>query len=489
MSRKFSISNNPSAANRRKSVFTPNLSTSSSNETLVQANELERLEQEITLTLQSIDKSFAKSHKIINDKLTPIVKKYHQNSKQIWTGVNFWKTFLEASANVELRGYEEAVQNEADLDDANQGEFDQDMTDSNEQMSPVKINASSAGNYHDDVLQESTNHIAQQFQHRYNVNFNDKDKRLLDNPIMPEVHRNNVGFDTTDSIVPPIPVTANLSNTNGTDVNQTTPTLQRTATETADYLMHNNLDTNYKVQVSPRKSNKRVEGAVNSITPRKQPKAKKRKSFYAEKFDSSPFEIETPKLNSDVQFSPVKPKQMTPLRKNQAEQLIDDSDLHQEVTQTQRFPLTPRYGAGGNLLHTPGQVASTARRYSGTVYRGQGAPAVNTIADDSEEVPNISPPVTLNFASAKDKQRLSKTPAREAAQNIVKDLLNNVSGINDSGLSEDLPRTTTNFANDTTDDSLFREVPKQLHDTMPQEDLDAFLDRPAPPEKDDDWSE
>ncbi|CAM9010793.1 unnamed protein product [Wickerhamomyces anomalus] len=529
MSHKYS-----NTGSRRKSVFTPNINNTNLNEASAQTIELERLEQEITLTLQTIDKAFAKSHKIINDRLIPIVKKYHNSSKKIWQGVSFWKNFLETSANVELRGYEEAVQNQDYTEDdqipesQEQGSQETQTGDTvqlNEHLSPVKT-AGDTGN----VIMESTNHtIQQEFQKRYTDHFqddtnpNDQDttsaafksstpNKLKNNPIMPQVRsQNNLGFDTTDSILPPIPVSANLSNTNGTDVNQTTPTLQRSNTDIQqprNYILHNNLDTNYKLEVSPRKKHPH-QPAVNSMTPKKPPQ-KKRKSIYAQKYDSSPFEIEAPKLQSDVQFSPVRPNgQTTPLRKQQTQA----SQQQQDENQTQRFPHTPRYGAGGNLLRTPGQVSRTANRYSNHGFQQEEDQQINQTnlqLDDSNQTPNISPPVTLNFATVKNNnntttQNLRRTPAREAAQNIVKDILNNVSGVNDSGLSgfEEFNGNKIRHFDDTDNqDSLFNEnteKPVQQQQQQPTEsevlggqEFDDFLDnkyRETNKNAETDWSD
>ncbi|KAI7595974.1 hypothetical protein KC343_g17237, partial [Hortaea werneckii] len=71
--------------------------------------ELERLEQQITLTLQEIDSNFSKAHRIVTGSILPIVEQYAQHSGEVWEGSKFWKQFFEASANVSLSGYEEAA--------------------------------------------------------------------------------------------------------------------------------------------------------------------------------------------------------------------------------------------------------------------------------------------------------------------------------------------------------------------------------------------
>lgn len=71
------------------------------------AEELEKTEQSITQTLQDIDRNFATAHKIISSKITPFIEKHDRESRRIWNGSAFWKQFMEASANVSLKGFEE----------------------------------------------------------------------------------------------------------------------------------------------------------------------------------------------------------------------------------------------------------------------------------------------------------------------------------------------------------------------------------------------
>ncbi|KAK0932705.1 DASH complex subunit ask1 [Friedmanniomyces endolithicus] len=71
--------------------------------------ELEQLDQAITLTLQEIDSNFSKAHRIVTGSILPIVEQYAKHSSDVWEGSKFWKQFFEASANVSLSGYEEAA--------------------------------------------------------------------------------------------------------------------------------------------------------------------------------------------------------------------------------------------------------------------------------------------------------------------------------------------------------------------------------------------
>ena len=48
--------------------------------------ELERLEQQITLTLQEIDSNFSKAHRIVTGSILPIVEQYAKHSNDVWEG-------------------------------------------------------------------------------------------------------------------------------------------------------------------------------------------------------------------------------------------------------------------------------------------------------------------------------------------------------------------------------------------------------------------
>lgn len=49
-------------------------------------SELEKLEQNITLTLQAIDQNFAKCHHVVSTKILPHVERYAEASREVWNG-------------------------------------------------------------------------------------------------------------------------------------------------------------------------------------------------------------------------------------------------------------------------------------------------------------------------------------------------------------------------------------------------------------------
>ncbi|KAG9831299.1 hypothetical protein KCU63_g14461, partial [Aureobasidium melanogenum] len=85
------------------------IGASASSRNLSLTEELERLEQSITLTLQEIDHNFSKAHRIVTSSILPVVDQYAQHSRDVWEGSRFWKQFFEASANVSLSGYQEGA--------------------------------------------------------------------------------------------------------------------------------------------------------------------------------------------------------------------------------------------------------------------------------------------------------------------------------------------------------------------------------------------
>ena len=53
---------------------------------LTLTEELEKLEQSITLTLQEIDSNFSKAHRIVTTSILPVVEQYAKHSSDVWEG-------------------------------------------------------------------------------------------------------------------------------------------------------------------------------------------------------------------------------------------------------------------------------------------------------------------------------------------------------------------------------------------------------------------
>lgn len=60
------------------------MSRSGASRNLTLTEELEKLEQSITLTLQEIDHNFSKAHRIVTTSVLPLVEQYGEHSKNVW---------------------------------------------------------------------------------------------------------------------------------------------------------------------------------------------------------------------------------------------------------------------------------------------------------------------------------------------------------------------------------------------------------------------
>ncbi|KAI8384334.1 DASH complex subunit Ask1-domain-containing protein, partial [Radiomyces spectabilis] len=58
--------------------------------------ELEKLQQNITLTLQAIDQNFAKCNQIVSSSILPAVDKFAEASKGVWNGSKLWLYFFQS---------------------------------------------------------------------------------------------------------------------------------------------------------------------------------------------------------------------------------------------------------------------------------------------------------------------------------------------------------------------------------------------------------
>lgn len=108
--------------------------------------ELERLEQSITLTLQEIDRNFSKAHRIVTANILPVVEQYGENCRAVWEASKFWKQFFEAAANVSLSGYEEqGADDESTTAEETVTTVTQDDDDEEEETQQLQPDDSAAG--------------------------------------------------------------------------------------------------------------------------------------------------------------------------------------------------------------------------------------------------------------------------------------------------------------------------------------------------------
>ncbi|KAL6704243.1 hypothetical protein ACN47E_008411 [Coniothyrium glycines] len=377
--------------------------------------ELEKLEQSITLTLQEIDHNFSRAHRIVTTGILPIVEQYGKHSEAVWEGSKFWKQFFEASANVSLSGYEAPDLDESAIqDDTEQSQLYQDETVEDEEVTGETATPPRASSAHDDAedtmtfdspsLGHSTPRAPPSTSKGGRLAKDEPQFAGLSSPY--EALKHELHGDLAATKTPRLdPVTPGksqaLPDMTGFDSSPfVQPTTSKKPYTNQDPLLHRVLDKTYRVQATPIISPRKYK-PTGAFTPRAgqrgAPTPRGAASDLLAWPDSSPPSSPAPQLRADI-FSPVK------------------------------TPRTP-----GVSLRTPakGNYPLSVNRTGGTVF------------DDSDEEEfeiDYSPPKTIQFHIPQSK--LLQTPAREASKRIVDDLLMTAGGdITDTndGLEDDSP--------------------------------------------------
>ncbi|KAJ9614668.1 DASH complex subunit ask1 [Cladophialophora chaetospira] len=407
---------------------------------LTLTEELEKLEQSITLTLQGgrfpgtiaantktsnseIDHNFSRAHRIVTSSILPIVEQYAVHSKEVWEGSRFWKQFFESSANVSLSGYEEQASH---LDATDTEPTDATVTEDSNATTHTTLETSesyetpSAQHISTDSIQDldlsnmtispsksstprpfKSKKIQQQQQQQQQATF-------ADYPSPYETLRQEVNStvaDATSLTQASMPETPGARHIFPVDTMAATPqsspflpprptSIPRPSTtrKKTDPLLHRILDRNYRVQATPLTGQRDMNTRFNPVaTP---PTAKRtRKALFAEdsNLDSSPA-APPPELNHEIFSSPERKRPIPGVS-----------------------VLTPMRGKSTNPNHASNEDIPE---------RTQGIwDSSDDDLDDSDIPFDASPPKTIHFHIPQN--RLLKTPAKEASQRIVQDILTN----------------------------------------------------------------
>ncbi|KAI9765357.1 MAG: DASH complex subunit ask1 [Geoglossum simile] len=397
---------------------------------LTLTEELEKLEQSITLTLQEIDHNFSRAHRIVTTSILPIVEQYAEHSRAVWEGSKvpplslidhlskltaqpqFWKQFFESSANVALSSYAELAA------DAGDGEQETETEDATHDSTTAEHEEDDA--YGDRSRPASGGEHSEATEHTYTATEGDS---LLDSPSLSGSHSTpratsrssakqsaattgtppatyadypspyealkrdlNLSPSSMPQIAPATPPRINQRDRRLPDMSMQSPPFapnqgnkpSTTDPNATNVLLHRVLDKNYRLQATPIKQ-----------TPRSTNKAKAKSTlphFSSSPFDSSP---EAPQLHSEIFSSPIRPVLSS---------------------RTRGGPKTP--------LQKREDYTSTTKYQKG----GEEITWDSDDEDDDSGLPlGLSPPKTIQFAVPQS--RLLQTPAREASKRIVEDLL------------------------------------------------------------------
>ncbi|KAF7558723.1 hypothetical protein G7046_g5416 [Stylonectria norvegica] len=366
--------------------------------------ELERLEQSITLTLQEIDHNFSKSHRIVTSSILPLVEGYGEHSRGVWEASKFWKQFFEASANVSLSGYEELANDDESTameeSTAMRDETTADYTARQDEDVTATTGAEHSTFQADDSLLDdaeltgstprppATKTIKAQFAKHLESPYETMKREMKDE------EDTTILDDDEDSTVLMAQHTARLPDMSMTPRNSLgrEENIEQSVQRPKDPLFHRVLDKNYRIQATPHKT-----------AARKSP-VKKGTSAWQGSPMSSP-EMAIPTLRSEAFMSPFK------------------SNARQRLAAATRGPRTP-----GVSVQTPGTARKTRDAFAQEdSARATGKQKYEIDWESDEEDGDIdlyagmSPPKTIQFALPPSK--LLQTPAREASKRIVDDIL------------------------------------------------------------------
>lgn len=378
---------------------------------LTLTEELERLEQQITLTLQEIDSNFSKAHRIVTTSILPIVDEYEKHSHEVWEGSKFWKQFFEASANVSLSGYEEP----SDETVTNTEPTESFQTPTNDDESTVTgAELQQLGGDDDEEFSidsptqitgvQTTPKLPPSTSKRSNGTGRRQFNRTAASPYRSPTPRkytgkNQVAADTAfeQPSTPRMSSAINLQSSPFEPESAAQPSAFR-RTQNNDPLMHRSiLDKNYRIQATPHTQRKQKQAAERRATPATATK----KNAWDDSPQSSPA-IAAPELRSEL-FSPVKAAPRTP-------------GVSILASAAKKTGLVPPKTSTGMSLFSPQDKAYTA-----TQERTQRTHIFDDSSEEDDDFAEMSPPKTMQFHVPQS--RLMQTPAREASKKIVDDLL------------------------------------------------------------------
>ncbi|KAF2837379.1 hypothetical protein M501DRAFT_995992 [Patellaria atrata CBS 101060] len=380
---------------------------------LTLTEELEKLEQSITLTLQEIDHNFSRAHRIVTSSILPIVEQYAKHSEAVWEGSKFWKQFFEASANVSLSGYEEAV-----LEDSGVQEDTTAAESEYETLTAETVNG-----------EETVTATPNKSSSRFDPGDEGEDTSILESPSLDHAHSTprhpstavkrqaefthytspyeslKAEVEGSSPSVAADPRTPGKS-TALPDMSMTpqsspfAPSNFPSANKPQDPLFHRVLDKNYRIAATPH-THQRKQALFKNKTETPGTASRRTLRFNADLSPLSSPEIAAPQLRADIFSSPLK---------------------------APRTPgvsvLTPRRKSGAKVLGSVLRTGGTGRQAPGTGIGLGGRISVGGVWDSDEDDLDefeVSPPKTMQFHVPQS--RLLQTPAREASKRIVEDLL------------------------------------------------------------------
>ncbi|MCJ1444944.1 MAG: DASH complex subunit ask1 [Stictis urceolatum] len=385
------------------------MSTAPSQRSLSLTEELEKLEQSITLTLQEIDHNFSRAHRIVTSSILPVVEQYAEHSKNVWEGSKFWKQFFEASANVSLNGYEETATDDGRGEDTELTEENaEEGASSSSYNSPPQAQndfstPASAQRYADYPGSVESSSLASP---NFATPRPSREEEFTMEPhaspyekLRREIKGQPATLEEDSSDMPSTPRAQTLSR-HMPDSSPFEPPSTAKKTPANDVLLHRVLDRNYRIQATPHAQPKLPRPGTATRQART-PTTTRRGYTRTLELDSSPLE-EAPQLHLDFS-TPAKNK---------------------------RIP-------GVSVLTPAKSSARKPSRSNDESTRPNVTASWDSDSDEEELAEGMSPPKTMQFHVPQSK--LLKTPAQEASKRIVEDLLATAGGNSTEDYEDDSP--------------------------------------------------
>ncbi|KAK0102881.1 DASH complex subunit ask1 [Cadophora gregata] len=353
--------------------------------------ELEKLEQSITLTLQEIDHNFSRAHRIVTSSILPVVEQYVERSSAVWEGSKFWKQFFEASANVSLSGVEEREEEEDASYTQSHGDISTYATlQQGDDSARYPSRQHDVYDQTDDSLLDDADISGSTPRATRPKSSSSNKSRFAEYPSPYEELKQELKGGSQwqgrgdETELPSTPGAKSripdMSMTPMSSPFDPTSYLQSTANrKAADPLLHRVLDKNYRIQATPHTSRKEQK------TPANKPSWQDTTS----PMSSPPAAV--PQLHAEIFSSPFRQQYSRP-----------------------NVPRTP-----GVSVQTPAKK----QLVSGPAKKDE----ISWESDSDEDAEGVyrelgmSPPKTIQFSLPQS--RLLQTPAREASKRIVEDLL------------------------------------------------------------------
>ena len=434
--------------NRSNPAAAATASSSNSSRPLTLPEELEKLDQSITLTLQEIDANFSAAHRTVTQAILPAVARYGRSSDAVWQNTRFWKGFFEASANISLTGYEEpqaqSDELEGDLTQTTVGTTDTGQNDESD-MDVTERPRSRATDVVESSELEGSSVAAAATPTGRRVLQDDETSSFAEYPSQYEVLKQEM--QSRGPATPKGPDTARAERPSPfkatTEKKRTQPNM--------DPLLHRVLDKNYRVQATPRTLHKKgaglVDPAADDVT--RQPTRTMNPAL-----DSSPFSpgMEAPQLRAEIFGTPGDKNRKGRVASTPKAARTPGVSVQRPTGKSGFTPAGDGLGGARKTLFTGGKTRD-GRDRAEVQERDEVDWRLDSDSDE-ESAPfgGMSPPKTIQFNMPGNK--LLQTPAKEASRRIVDDLLLSArAGADDTSQTDVGAAPTTQAGLDQFDDS------------------------------------